>query len=48
MAVEFRVEIGEYRAVVRISRRVFQHCSRGPRRQSGASKPTIFSGPGSN
>lgn len=25
MAVEFRVEIGEYRGVVRVHRRVFQH-----------------------
>jgi len=39
-AVEFGVEIGEYRGVVRVPRRVFQ-------RPSGASRRITSSGPGS-
>ena len=43
-AVEFGVEIGEYRDVVWVPRRVFQQLRPPP---SDASKPTISSGPAS-
>jgi hypothetical protein len=45
--VEFGVEIGEYRGVVRVPRRVFQgSCPSGPPR-SGASRHTTCNGAGS-
>jgi hypothetical protein len=44
-AVEFGVEIGEYRRVVRVSRRVFQRLRPPP---SGVSKPTTYSEPASS
>ena len=46
-AVEFGVEIGEYHGVVRVPRRVFQRLLPNAPTQSGASKPTISSGPAS-
>jgi hypothetical protein len=47
-AMEFGVEIGEYSGVVRVPRRAFQRLlPERPTPRSGASKPTISSGPGS-
>jgi hypothetical protein len=46
--VEFGIGVGEYEGVVRVPRRVFQTYSINPRRPNGASKPIIFTGPGSN
>jgi hypothetical protein len=48
MTVEFGVEIGEYRGVVRVPRRVFQHLLRGRPCLNAAWKPTIFTGSGLN
>jgi hypothetical protein len=48
MAVEFGVEIGEYRGVVRVSRRAFQRLPTFRNPPSGASKATIFTGRGWN
>jgi hypothetical protein len=45
--VEFGVEIGEYRGVVRVPRHVFQRLLSERPRPSAASKRTISSGPGS-
>ena len=46
-AVEFGVQIGEYRGVVRVPRRVFQRLLSERPTLSAASIRTIFSGPGS-
>jgi hypothetical protein len=46
-AVEFGVEIGEYRGVVRVPRRVFQRLLPERLRPNDALKPTTSSGPGS-
>ena len=47
-AVEFGVEIGEYRGVIRVPRRVFQRLlSSAAHPPSGASRRTISSGSGS-
>jgi hypothetical protein len=48
MEVEFGVEVGEYRGVVRVSRRVFQRLLGKRRRRNGVSKSTTFTGPGWN
>ena len=45
-AVEFGVEIGEYRGVVRVSRHVFQRLVPERPTPSAASRRTTFSGPG--
>jgi hypothetical protein len=45
-AVEFGVEIGEYRGVVRVPRRVFQRLLPERSTPRGASMPTTSSGPG--
>jgi hypothetical protein len=47
LAVEFGVEIGDRRGVVRVPRRVFQRLLPERPTPNGASKPTISSGPGS-
>jgi hypothetical protein len=47
-AVEFGIGVGEYEGVVRVSRRVFQILLPEAPRPNGASKPTIFTEPGSN
>ena len=46
-AVEFGVEIGEYRGVVRVPRRVFRRSCRSGRPPSAASRRTTSSEPGS-
>ena len=46
-AVEFGVEIGEYRGVVRLSRRVFQRLVPERPTPTAASRRTTFSEPGS-
>jgi hypothetical protein len=46
-AVEFGIEIGEYRGIVRVPRRVFQLYCRSRPRQSAASRRTTSSEPGS-
>ena len=46
-AVEYGVEIGDYRGVVRVPRRVFQRLFPERPIPYRASKPTISSGPGS-
>jgi hypothetical protein len=46
LAVEFGVEIGEYRGIVRVPRCSNGYFPSGPRPRS-ASRPTISSGPGS-
>ena len=46
-AVEFGVEIGEYRGVVRVPRRVFQRLLPERPPLNAASRRTICSGPGS-
>ena len=46
-AVEFAVEIGEYRGVVRVPRRVFQRLLPERPTPSDASRRTTSSGPGS-
>ena len=46
-AVEFGVEIGEYRGGVRVPRRVFQRLLPGRPTPNGALKPTTYSEPGS-
>ena len=43
--MEFGVEIGEYRGVVGVPRRVFQRLLPRPPHPSGVSKPTNCSGP---
>jgi hypothetical protein len=44
-AVQFGVEIGEYRGVVRVSRRVFQRLLSEQSTPSAALKPTTYTGP---
>jgi hypothetical protein len=46
--VEFGIGIGEYEGVVRVSRRVFQILLPEALHPNGASKPTIYTGLGSN
>ena len=46
-AIEFGVEIGEYRGVVRVPLRVFQRLLPERPTPNGVSKPTTYSGPGS-
>jgi len=46
--VEFGIGVGEYESVVRVSKRVFQILAQTPQHRNGASKPIIFTGPGSN
>ena len=47
-AVEFGVDIGEYRGVVRVPRRVFQRLLRTGQPRSGASKPITYNEHGSS
>ena len=46
--VEFGIEVGEYEGVVRVPRRVFQILLPETPTPERCSKPTIFTGPGSN
>jgi hypothetical protein len=47
-AVEFGIGVGEYEGSVRVSTRVFQILLPEAPRPDDASKPIIFTGPGSN